>query len=121
MSGLQEILLIIAIIVILLTLTRRSPAQGAPRRKGAFFRRPRLTLTGMLRLGIVASLIWPLLAVALFPPWRSGNLFPFFYFGIGPVILGWSIRWVVNGFQRHDPGRIHERPPQGGDDQRPGA
>jgi hypothetical protein len=96
MSGLTEILLIIAVILVIFMLPRllnrqkeieiRPPYQG-------------LRLTGRKRLAIVASLLWPALTALYFKPWSAG-WHPFAYLAFGPVALAWGIFWVLRGFRR---------------------
>lgn len=99
MSGVQEILVIVLIILAIFFI----PRLGSPRKQ-----QPRSTVTGLSawrdipgkhRLAIVASLVWPALAVAYFRPWQ-GDFLPFLYGGMGPVALGWGIVWIRAGFRK---------------------
>ena len=91
-SGIQEILVLVAIILGILFLPRilnRNPEKKAPLR-------PAVVLTGKTRLAIAASILWPAAVAAFMQPWKN-DLFPFLYIGLGPVILGWIIFWVYTG------------------------
>lgn len=55
--------------------------------------------TGMLRLGILLSLLWIALALILLNPVERGTL-PFLGAGVFPVGLAWGLRWVVLGFRK---------------------
>ena len=97
LSGIQEILLIVAIIMAILFIPRMTG-----RNRSHTIKRPRpLTarfhLSGKLRLALSASLLWPLGAAIYLEPWRE-PLAPFLIFGLGPVLLCWSITWVMAGF-----------------------
>jgi hypothetical protein len=95
-SGLQEIILILLIIAILFYLPKRAGGDATARRRV----RPRISLSGRIRLAIVASILYLLAAAYLFDP-RHGDPLRFAVFGGGPVILGWAIYWVVLGYRRH--------------------
>ncbi len=94
MSGLSEILLITLIIAILFYLPKRAGGDSPARR------RPRISLSGRMRLAIVASILYLPAAGYLFNP-MDGDPIRFAVFGVGPVILGWAIYWVVLGYRRH--------------------
>ena len=95
MSGLSEILLITLIIAILFYLPKRAGGDSPARR-----RRLRVSLSGRMRLAIVASILYLPAAGYLFNP-MDGDPIRFAVFGVGPVILGWAIYWVVLGYRRH--------------------
>ena len=97
MSGLQEILILVLIIVGLWTLPRllqRGKAGG-----GDSSPAPSGPLRGRTRLAILASGLWPAGAAVLLKPWH-GNLLLFLVVGLLPVGLGWGIAWVVLGFKK---------------------
>ena len=94
-SGIQEILVLVAIILGILFLPRilnRNPEKKA-------MPRPAVVLSGKLRLAIAASILWPAAMAAFMQPWKEG-LFPFLYIGLGPVAVGWIVYWVYTGFLR---------------------
>ncbi len=99
MSGFQEILVIVLIVLALFLVPRmRQPSRSstpAAAEKGT----AAPLLRGRTRLAIFVSLVWVGLAAAYFQPWRS-QLVPFVYFGLGPVILGWGVLWVFKGFRK---------------------
>ena len=95
MFGYQEILIISAIIVGALVVPRMiKPPKPAPR-----LVRPKKRLTGAWRLAIAAAIIYPLMAAAIIQPWRK-QVLTFVYLGLGPVLIGWLIYWVLQGFKR---------------------
>ncbi len=89
MSGIQEILLIVAVIFGVLILPRYLPGNRPVKRK------PRTVKVG-LRIGIVLSALWLLLFTLYLQPWKGGLVL---YVGLGPgvVALGWGVCWVVAG------------------------
>ena len=94
-SGIQEILVLVAIILGILFLPRilnRNPEKKAAAR-------PAVVLSGKMRLAIAASILWPAAMAAFIQPWKD-DLYPFLYIGLGPVILSWIVFWVYNGFIR---------------------
>jgi len=96
MSGITEILLIVAIIVGIFMLPRlmaRKPDQAR------WIRDARPALSGRMRFAILASLLWPSLVAFFLKPWNS-HWFAFFYIAVGPVVLTWGIYWVFSGFRK---------------------
>ena len=94
MFGYQEILIISAIIVGVLVVPRvlKPPPRQAPR-----LVKPKWQLTAGWRLAIAASVIYPFVVAAYMQPWRN-DMIAFFYAGIGPVVTGWLLFWVIRGF-----------------------
>ena len=95
-SGIQEILLLVAIILGILFLPRilnrgQGKTVAAPRRE--------VVLSGKMRLAVAASILWPAALAAFLQPWKD-DLFPFLYMGLGPVALGWIFFWIFTGFRR---------------------
>lgn len=95
-SGIQEILVLVAIILGILFLPR---ILNRGQEKKAVAPEPAVVLSGKMRLAIAASILWPAAMAAFLQPWKD-DLFPFVYIGLGPVILGWIIFWVYTGFIR---------------------
>jgi hypothetical protein len=95
-SGIQEILVLVAIIVGVIFLPRILN-RGQVQRVAA--PKPAVVLSGKIRLAIAASVLWTAVIAAYMQPWKN-DLFPFLYVGLGPVILGWIIFWVYTGFIR---------------------
>jgi hypothetical protein len=95
MPGYQEILIISAIVVGVIFI----PRMMAPKKPAPKLLRPRKSLSGRWRLAIALSVVYPLAAAAILQPW-SANPAAFGYFGLGPVLLGWLMYWVLQGFRR---------------------
>ena len=95
-SGIQEILVLVIIVLGILFLPRILN-RGGERPSGQV--KPAVVLTGRMRLGIAASVLWPVLVAAFMQPWKQG-LFPYLYIGLGPVTLVWLALWVVTGFKK---------------------
>lgn len=93
-SGLQEILVIILVIVFILFLPRIT-GRGTTKTSNKTLQ----TLSGRLRLAVVASVLWLLLWATYFKPWR-GEILAFTLVGLCPVILGWGTLWVIDGFKK---------------------
>ncbi len=95
MSGIQEVLLILLILLGLVVIPRMIQR---PRRIEA--RRPQSTLfTGKLRLAILATVAWMGLAAAYFQPWRN-DWEGFVFAGAGLALLVWGAAWVIQGFRK---------------------
>ncbi len=95
-SGIQEILVLVAIIVGIIFLPR---IINRGQQKKAFAPKTAVVLSGKMRLAIAASVLWPAVIAAYMQPWKN-DLFLFLYVGLGPVIIGWIIFWVYTGFIR---------------------
>lgn len=95
MSGIQEILLIVFLIVVIWFLPRLG-RRGGEEGPGSVETPP---LTGRVRLAILISAIWIGAAAAILSPWHNGVL-RFSLIGLGPVALGWGLAWVVLGFRK---------------------
>ena len=97
LSGIQEILLIVAILMAIFFIPRMT---GRYRSQSISRSRPlsaRIHLSGRRRLALLASLVWPLGIAIYLEPWRT-SIVPFLYYGLGPVLLCWGISWVMYGF-----------------------
>lgn len=96
MSGITEILLIIAVILGLFMLPRimsRKPEE-IPQRSV----RPTV-LSGWMRFAVLASVLWAILMFFLLRPW-NGRWVDFLVMGAAPVALCWGGYWVWSGFRR---------------------
>ena len=95
MLGLQEILIISAIVVGAICIPRIVHQKQAP----PPLVRQRIKITGKMRLFITASIVFPLVAAAFLQPWRKDPI-TYLYIGVGPVLLCWLLYWVVLGYRR---------------------
>jgi hypothetical protein len=92
MPGIQEILVLVAIVVAVVCIPRMTRRQ-----RDVPSGRTVPTLSGKIRLAIAASILWPALLAAFTKPWQK-DLEAFLYIGFGPVVLGWLVYWVAAGF-----------------------
>ena len=99
MSGFQEILLVSAIVLAVIFLPRMMRPKKIEAPRPPVLRRVAKGISGQLRLAILASIIWPVLAAAYFKPWNNAWI-PFFYGGVLPVVLLWGVYWVLRGYGR---------------------
>lgn len=97
MSGIQEILLIVLLILALLIVPRMLPSKRKPM-KPVPPRLNRQRFTGKLRLALLLSFLWLFVFSAIYVPWR-GQWFEFLFGGVGPLILAWGFYWVLSGFR----------------------
>ena len=95
-SGIQEILLILLIISGIFLVPRMMNPRPAPQK--VVLRRPALKFSWTLRLAIILSFLWPAACALYFKPWQQ-NVIPFVTLGIGPVVVGWSLKWVLAGMK----------------------
>jgi len=101
LSGIQEILVIVVILLAILFIPRMMAPQRRPATKPFRPMRSIRNLSVRWRMGIVISLLWLLGAAVYCRPWQ-GKLESYLLCGVGPVVIGWCITWVVAGFR---PGR----------------
>ena len=93
MSGLQEILIVVLIVLGIIFLPRvlgRPMAQRPPVRPKSF------RMSGVMRLSLVVSAVWLVGGIIYHRAWEAITM-PFYLYGMGPVILGWAAYWVWNG------------------------
>ena len=95
-SGMQELLLIVLIVLGIFLVPRMMKPMPAPRK--ALLRRPAVRLSRALRLAIILSILWPAACALYFEPWQQNGI-PFVTLGIGPVVVGWSLKWVLAGLR----------------------
>jgi len=93
-SGMQEILVIVVLFVLIIFLPRRLGRTRSEKSSGTIMK----SLSGKVRLGVIVSAVWLLLWTVYFRPW-SGDFLGFALVGVSPVILGWGVLWVVEGFK----------------------
>lgn len=97
-TGIQEILVLVAIILGILFLPRILNRGQA---KESADTGPQFLLSGKMRLAIGASIVWPAAVAAYMKPWKT-DLYTYLYVGIGPVVLVWIVFWVLVGFRKKD-------------------
>jgi hypothetical protein len=95
-SGIQEILIIVLLLALVVFLPRRMGKAGRANKSGNIMQ----ALSGTMRLGVIVSALWLLLCSVYFRPW-SGELLGFALIGLCPVILGWGIIWVIDGYKKN--------------------
>jgi hypothetical protein len=99
-TGIQEILVLVAIIVGILFLPRILNRGQAKKQAET---EPQFVLTGKMRLALGVSIVWPAAVAAYMQPWKN-DLYTYLYIGVGPVVLVWIIYWVFVGFRNKDQG-----------------
>ncbi len=101
-SGLQELLvigLIIGCLFLLPRMMQRGRREAASASDDAL---RRLRLSRPLRLAVVLSAIWLLVAIAIWQPW-NGYDSRFLYLGILPVAAAWGLIWIAGGQRKRGP------------------
>ena len=96
-SGIQEILVLVAIILGILFLPRI--LNRGQKVEKSVAPKPAAALSGKMRLAVAASALWPVVVAAFMQPWRQ-DLLPFLYIGLGPVGVIWIVYWVWTGFRK---------------------
>jgi len=94
MFGLQEILIITAIILALLFIPRMTAKRQPEPPPAAKFR-----LSGKMRMAVAASAVYTAVTAGYFRPWQKDPVM-FLYVGIAPVALAWLLCWVLVGFKK---------------------
>ncbi|MBC2712719.1 MAG: hypothetical protein HGJ94_17545 [Desulfosarcina sp.] len=95
-SGIQEFLLIVLIVLGVFLVPRMMNPRPASQK--VLLRRPALRFSWTLRLAVVLSILWPVACAVYFKPWQQ-DVIPFAMVGIGPVVVGWSLKWVLAGMK----------------------
>jgi len=88
LTGVSEILVLILLISGILILPRMF--KPAPKQ----IKNKKKPLSKAKRIGIVVSVLIPIIAAVGLKPW-SGDLVLFVFIGILPVALGWSLVWIM--------------------------
>lgn len=98
MSGLMEILIIVAILLSIIILPRmlRKPPEPEIRPINRSFK-----LSGWERMAILVSFLWLASSTFYLKPWNN-SWHIFLYVGPGPIILFWGIYWVFQGFKKKE-------------------
>ncbi len=98
MSGLQEILVLVLIVIVLFFLPRMvsRPAQ-VPKPPVQIKQIP-----AKWRLAVFLSLVWLVVAALWLKPWE-GSLVMFAGVGALPVMIFWGAVWVLGGYMRRKP------------------
>ncbi|SLM30517.1 conserved membrane hypothetical protein [Desulfamplus magnetovallimortis] len=99
LAGIQEIFTILLIIVCIIFVPRLFRAKEPQTLKIGSGSTSGLSLSWKMRLGIVLSFIWPVVAGLFFRPWES-RLPLFVAAGFLPVAAGWAFLWIFNGVKR---------------------
>lgn len=93
MSGFQEILIVVLIVLGVFFIPRMI---GRPAIRPRVSASNRLRLSGLMRLALAVSGLWLVGALIYYRPWEDITM-PFYIFGLGPVVAGWSLYWVWDG------------------------
>jgi len=96
LSGVTEILLIVAIVVAVFLLPRMMAKNPDKDLKPS---NPGFSIPGRMRLAIVLSFLWPALVALFLKPWNN-HWVVFLYVALGPVALSWGIWWIWWGFRK---------------------
>ncbi len=94
MSGVNEILIIAAIIAGIFFVPRMMPSANRQLQVSKL----KIILSGKMRLAIAMSIVYPLVVAAYLQPWKK-DLQLFLYVGMGPVALYWLMKWVFAGIK----------------------
>lgn len=96
MSGLQEILIIILIILVILFAPRLLGSHPSENRSPS----DRIkAISGAARLKMSISLLWLIIAALWRQPWQNSWI-PFLTVGILPLLIFWIGQWVFSGFKK---------------------
>lgn len=95
MPGYHEILIISVLVFAVIFL----PRVMEPRKPTLKLVPPPKRLSGRWRLAIAGTIVYPFCVAAIMQPWRT-ELYSYLYIGLGPILLGWLIFWVLMGFKR---------------------
>jgi len=92
-SGINEILLIAAIVLAVIILPRINKSATLHPTHVRARTKPAIALSGRQRFAMLASLIWLAFWAVYYEPWgEEWKLFA--YIGAGPVLITWGIWWA---------------------------
>jgi hypothetical protein len=98
-SGINEILLIAAIVLALIFIPRLNATRTAGRPGVSSIVKSGFALSGRQRLAIFASIIWLAFWAVYYEPWqREWKLF--IYIGASPLLISWGLWWTLRGRRR---------------------
>jgi uncharacterized membrane protein YciS (DUF1049 family) len=100
MSGFQELLLILIILLAIFFIPRMTARNADQASLSPVVRRPPKHLSARLRLAILVSVIWLLGALLYLRPWL-GHWATFIAIGALPLVVAWGAYWVFAGSQPH--------------------
>lgn len=94
MTGISEILILILLIACILIIPRMFKAEPTKKTSSS----KKLTkLTAKIRLGIVLSIVYPILMAIYLKPWHVSQVILYISYGIMPVLLVWAFIWILAG------------------------
>lgn len=96
MAGINEILVLILIITGMIILPRLIRPQQTSNKKSISFTEKIKQVPVKIRIAVCLSFIYPFAAVLYLKPWES-NLNLFLLTGVLPVIVIWSVIWIIAG------------------------
>lgn len=96
MSGVTEILLVIAIVLAIFFLPRLAGKKNVEKGYG---HEQTLAVSGKMRIAILVSILWPAAIALILKPWDRA-LIQFLYLGIAPVVFFWGVGWVIVGYRK---------------------
>ena len=94
MPGFQEILTLILIILVIFFL----PKIAGSRKETELKRKP-FIVSGKMRIIIAISVLWPFVTGFIIKPWNN-NLTEYFIYGFFPILILWSLIWIIDGFKK---------------------
>ena len=97
-SGINEILLVAAIVLAIIFIPRMTASRNTGRPRVPSRPTPGFALSGRLRLAIIVSLSWVAFWAVYFEPWQKEWKL-FIYIGPGPILIIWGTLWVMQGVQ----------------------
>jgi hypothetical protein len=98
MSGFQEILVILIILLAIFFIPRMTARKTDQSSASSVIRRPPRHLSARMRLAILVSVVWLLGALFYCRPWE-GQWVRFGAIGTLPLVVGWGGYWVFIGYQ----------------------
>lgn len=98
MAGINEILVLILIITGIIILPRVFRPQQTAGKKSIPLVQNLKRMSVKIRIAICLSLIYPFAAALYLKPWESGLNF-FLLTGFLPVIIIWSVIWIISGIK----------------------
>ena len=98
-SGINEILLVAAIVLAIILIPRITASRNPGRPRVPSRVKSGFALSGRQRLAILVSFFWIVFWAVRYEPWQKEWKL-FVYIGLGPVLVIWGLFWALQGLRK---------------------
>ncbi len=98
-SGINEILLVAAIVLAIIFIPRMTASRNTGRPRALTIVPPGFALSGRQKLAILVSFFWVAFWAVYYEPWQKEWKL-FVYVGPGPILVIWGLLWALRGLRK---------------------